>query len=50
MPLHPQHGPEKHVHRFPGCLTVFANDNDKAVYSVAFEEDRRIVHLKRTKC
>jgi hypothetical protein len=21
-----RHGPKKYVHRFPGCLTVFAND------------------------
>jgi hypothetical protein len=42
VPFYFRHGPEKHVRRFSGCLTVFAND--KAVYSVAFEEDRIIVH------
>jgi hypothetical protein len=31
--LYLRHGPEKDVHRFPGCLIVFAND--KAVYAVA---------------
>jgi hypothetical protein len=46
VPLHFRHGPEKHVGRFLGCLTVFANH--KAVHSVAFEEDRRIVHPERT--
>ena len=34
MPLYLRHGPERDVHRFPGCLILSAND--KAVYSVAF--------------
>ncbi len=34
MPIYLRHGPEKDVHRFPGCLKVLAND--EAVYSVAF--------------
>src|SRR6266852_7426945 len=42
VPFSLRHGPEKDVHRFPGCLIVFATD--KTVYSVAFQEDRRIVH------
>jgi hypothetical protein len=42
VPFYLRHGPEKDVHRFPGCLIVFATD--KTVYSAAFEEDRSIVH------
>src|SRR6266851_5075937 len=34
VPLYLRRGPEKDVHRFPGCLIVFANDKD--VYSATF--------------
>jgi hypothetical protein len=44
VPLYFRHGPEKQIRRFQGCLTVSANDNDKAVYLVAYEEDKGIVH------
>ena len=46
VPLYFRHGPEKQIRGFPGCLTVFASDNDKAVYLVAYEEDRGMVHLQ----
>ena len=42
MPLYLRHGPEKDVHRFPGCLIVFVTD--KAVLLGCFLEDRRMVH------
>jgi len=42
VPLYLRHGPEKDVHRFPGCLIVFVTD--KAVLLGCFLEDRRMVH------
>jgi hypothetical protein len=42
VPFYLRHGPEKHAHRFlglPGQIRY-----DKAVNSVAFQKDRRIVH------
>jgi hypothetical protein len=28
VPLYLRHGPEKDVHRFPGCLIPLTNDNN----------------------
>ena len=47
VPLYFRPGPEKHVHRFPGCRIL---RYDNAVNSVAFQEDRRIVHPRCFSC
>jgi hypothetical protein len=42
-----RHSPEKNAHRFPGCLIL---PYDKAVSSVAFQKDSRIIHPRRFFC